>query len=192
MSTEYFGYISAFFITISFVPYFLGIIRGETKPERASWFIWSVLGGISFFSQVAKGATDSLWLPAIQGVGDILFFVCSFKYGIGGFLKRDKIALVGAGLSLILWYLTREAAVALFLAIFIDGLGAVLTMIKSYEHPSTEPIISWLLTALGGLFTILAVGNFNWILLAFPIYIFLINLLITGSILLGRYAQRTT
>ncbi len=192
MFSQYAGYISGILITLSFVPYLFGIFQGKVKPERASWFIWAVLGGISFFSQVAKGATHSLWLPAAQALGDIVVFFFSFRYGMGGFQKRDKIALAASAFSLLLWYLTNEAAYTLIFAIIIDTSGSVLTIIKSYEHPSTEPMSAWVLTVLGGLFAIFAVGAWNPILLIFPFYIFVINLGIISSIVLGKkLAPRT-
>jgi hypothetical protein len=190
--TQYFGYISGIFITISFIPFLISIFKGEAKPERASWFIWSVIGGISFFSLLAKGASSSLWLPGVQVIGDTIIFLLAIKYGMGGMAKRDKWALGVAAISLILWYITREPAVALFLAILIDGSGGVLTIIKSYEHPTTEPLIAWVLTMLGGFFSIFSVGSWNWILLAFPLYTFLVNAMIVVSIKLGQRKHMTS
>ncbi|KKT58129.1 MAG: hypothetical protein UW52_C0064G0012 [Candidatus Gottesmanbacteria bacterium GW2011_GWA1_44_24b] len=66
-----FGLLSAVIFPISYFPYVRDTLRGKTKPERASWFIWATLGAIAFFSQLAKGATDSLWL---SGLGT--FFYC--------------------------------------------------------------------------------------------------------------------
>lgn len=186
MSTQFFGYLSGIAITLSFLPYLIGIFRGRTKPERVSWLLWSILGGIAFFTQSAKGAGDSLWLTGAQAVGDLLIFILALKYGIGGFLKRDKIALVVAFLSLVLWYLTNEPLFTLLVVVLIDGTGAVLTIIKTYELPETEPMLSWILTALGGLFGILAVGSFDFALLVFPVYTFLVNIAIVMSIILGR------
>ncbi|MEY4731801.1 MAG: hypothetical protein RL681_747 [Candidatus Parcubacteria bacterium] len=183
---QYFGYLSGISITLAFVPFFVSIFKGQTKPERMSWFLWSLLGGIAFFSQLAKGASDSLWLPGIQAVGDLLVFLLALKYGMGGATKRDKHALIVASISLILWYVTNEPAIALFLAILVDGAGTVLTILKSYEYPTTEPLSAWMLTMLGGFFAIFAVGELNWILLAFPIYTFLANAGITASLVFGK------
>jgi hypothetical protein len=184
--TQYFGYLSGIFIILSFLPYLISIFKGQTKPERASWLLWVILGGIAFSSQLAKGASASLWLPAFQTIGDIFILILSIKYGMGGLLKRDKVAFVVAGLSLILWYITREPIIALLLAILIDATGATLTAIKSYEHPTTESISAWVLTGFGGFFAIFAVGNWNWVLLLFPIYTFLANVAIVSSIKLGQ------
>lgn len=63
---QIFGYMSGIISIICILPYLRDIFRHTTKPERASWFIWTVLGSIAFFSQYAKGATDSLWMTAAQ------------------------------------------------------------------------------------------------------------------------------
>ena len=150
-----------------------------------SWFIWAILGGISFSTLLAKGASNSLWLPGLQTLGDLLIFLLAIKYGMGGILKRDIIALSVAGIGLLIWYFTREPAIALFMAILVDGAGGILTIIKSYTHPTTEPIVSWGLTALAGFFSTLSVGKWDFILLSFPVYILLINICIVVSIRLG-------
>jgi hypothetical protein len=186
MFTEYFGYISGILILLSFVPYLFSIFTHRTKPERASWLIWALLGSILFWTQLAKGAGSSLWLPGVQTIGDLLIFIVSIKYGIGGFLKRDIIAFSFTIMALVLWYITQEPAVALFIAILIDASGGVLTIMKSLEYPNSESIISWVLTVLAGLFGALAVGQWNFILLAFPIYIFLICSAILGSVIWAR------
>ena len=185
MIVEIAGYLSGLAILISFMPYIRDIFSGKTKPERMSWLIWAMLGSILFFSQLAKGASYSLIMTGVIAIGDLFVFMLAIKYGFGGFLKRDIAALIGASIGLFLWYITREAAVALFIAIFIDAIGATLTVIKSYEKPATETISAWFFGFIGGLLACIAVGSFNFILLAFPIYISLANLAVLVSIKLG-------
>jgi len=180
------GYLSGLAMLLSFVPYIRDIFRGSTKPERISWLIWAVLGSISFASLSAKGASFSLFLPGAQALVDLMIFVLAIKYGMGGFTRRDVIALIAAAVGLILWYIFNEAAVALFIAIFIDATGVVLTTIKAYEKPETETVSTWVLTFLAGVFSVIAVGKLNWILLSFPIYIALAGLSIMIAIWLGK------
>jgi len=190
MISEVAGYLSGLAILMSFVPYIKDIFLGKTKPERMSWLIWAILGSIAFFSQLAKGASYSLFLVGAQAIGDLLVFILAIKYGLGGFLKRDIFALIGSGVGLFLWYITKEAAIALFIIIFIDATGAILTVLKSYEKPSTETISSWVLTFIGGFFACIAVGSLNFILLAFPFYICLASLSILITIKLGFQRAR--
>ncbi len=180
------GYLSGIAILLSFAPYTRDTLTGKTKPERMSWLIWGILGSISFFSQLAKGGAYSLILTGAQTMGDLFIFILAIRYGLGGFKKRDMVGLGGAMAGLILWYLTREAAVALFIVIFIDAVGVILTVIKSYEMPETETTSTWILTSLSGFFACIAVGSINLILLAFPFYIFLAGLSILLAIKLGK------
>lgn len=175
---------------LSFVPYVRDIFKGKTKPERISWLIWTILGLVALFAQLAKGGTFSTIFTAAQAAGDLFIFILGIKYGIGGLLKRDILALIGAAIGLILWYLTKEAAAALFIVIFVDALGVALTIIKSYEQPKTETVSSWVLTFIAGAFACFAVGSLNFILLAFPFYIVLAGLGILTAIKLGIRKSR--
>ncbi len=186
MMLQIFGYISATLSILMVLPYIRDVLALRTKPQRASWFIWTVLGSIAFFSQLAKGATDSLWLTFGQTLAVLLVLGFSIKYGVGGFSKRDISALCAAGIGLILWYLTDEPSFALLIVILVDAIGSFLTMIKSYKQPETETLITWVLSGTSGVFGLLAVGSFNWILIAYPLYIVIANYVITAAILLGR------
>ncbi len=188
---EIFGYTSGILFMFSAVPYVRSILKGNTKPQRITWLIWTVLVFIAFFSQLAKGATWSLLLTAGDAITIVIVFIFSIKYGIGGFTKIDIISLFGAGLSLILWYFTNEPAIALFLIIFIDIIGSNLTIIKAWKNPETENWVGWAMCGVGGLFGILAVGSFNFVLLAYPVYICFINSLM-AIIVLGRKRKQFT
>ncbi|MFA6254880.1 MAG: hypothetical protein WC675_02455 [Patescibacteria group bacterium] len=189
MITEIAGYLSGIAILLSFGPYLKDIFLHKTKPQRVSWLIWAILGLISFFSQFAEGASYSLVMTGAQAIGDLCIFILAIKYGVGGLMKRDFISLIGVGVSLFLWYLTKEAVVALFLVILVDAIGAVLTAMKSYQKPATETVSAWVLTFVGGLLACIAVGQLNFILLAFPFYICLASLTILVAIKLGFRIQ---
>ena len=187
---QVFGYVAALLSILMIVPYVRDILRNDTQPERASWFIWTTLGFIAFFSQFAKGATDSLWLTGGQTLAVLVVFVLSIKYGVGGLSKRDIRALLAAGVGLILWYFTNEAAYALIIVIFIDGIGSFLTMIKSYHDPESETLSTWIISGTSGVFGTLAVGSLNPILLAYPVYIIIANYTIVTVLLLGKRKLR--
>ena len=187
---QLFGYLSGFLIAIEFIPYIRDILRGKTKPQRTTWFIFLLLGGIAFFSQLAKGATNSLWLPGIITIGVSVTFLLSLWFGVGGFQKKDYIVLVLTLLGLIAWYFTKEAAIALYIVILIDAAGTYLTVEKAYHHPETETILLWILSSLGGFFAMLAVGQWNIILLSYPLFIFLADASVVTAILLGKRTKK--
>ena len=175
---------------LGYIPYTRDILQHKVKPHRSTFFIWLVLGLIAVFSQLAKGATNSLWLPSLETFGGLVIFILSLKYGIGGFGKRDFVALLIALLGLIAWYFTREAAIALYLVIFVDAVGGYLTLHKTYLHPETETSIAWILSAIGGVFTLLSVGSTNVILLSYPIFLIISNIAVVATIQMGYQNKR--
>ncbi len=189
---QLFGYVSGFFSIISIFPYIRDILRLQTKPQRTTWFIYSVLGAISFFSQLAKGATNSLWLPGTITLTVGIIFFLSLKYGVGGFSTKDYLVLGIAALGLIAWYFTKEAAIALYLVILIDASGTYLTIEKTYVHPESETFSSWALASVSALFSLLAVGKVDVVLMSYPLYILLADGAIAATIILGKRNIRKT
>ena len=190
MFLEFFGILSGVLSSLSYIPYIRDILLRKTYPEKATWLIWIILGSIAFTSQLAKGATNSLWVPGLETLGQIIVFILALRVGKGPIFKRkDYIALSIAGLGLVLWYLTHEAAVALYIVIGIDFTGTFLTIQKAYTKPETETFSTWILAMFGGLFSALSVGKFDFILLSYPIFIFAMNGIIALAMILGRKSK---
>lgn len=186
---ELLGITGGILATIGIVPYIRDILLGKTKPERATWLIWTILGFIAFFSQFAKGATDSLWMTGLETIGQLIVLILAFRFGFGGLQRKDFIALGIAALGLLLWYFTKEAAIALYIIIGIDFTGSLLTIQKSYQDPESETLSTWILAFFGGLLTIFAVGKFDIILLSYPLFISAMNGIIALAIILGRNSK---
>ena len=187
---QLFGYISGFLAILCYVPYIRDILKGTTQPERASWLIWTVLGFIAFFSQLSEGASDSLWVTGIETFGVGIVFLLALKFGVGGLARRDIVALVGAGVGLLLWYMTNDASTALYIVIAIDAIGVVLTVMKAYKDPSSETFSTWFLAGLAGVFASFAVGKFDYVFLIYPFYLFLMNCAVCVAMLVGRARLR--
>jgi uncharacterized membrane protein len=182
----FFGILTAILPLVAAIPYIRDILRKKTKPQRASFLIWAILGLIAFFTQLAEGAEWSLLLPAADTLAVVVIFLLAIRYGMGGFNKEDKLALGFAVLGLVLWYLTNEPLVALIITIMIDATATVLTVHKTYKNPHTETFISWFLATMSGFTAIFAVGEMDPTLLAYPIYIFLANGAVAIAIVLGK------
>lgn len=183
------GIIAGALAGVAYIPYVRDILKGRAKPERASWFIWVVLAGIAFFSQLAEGATSSLWFTGLDSLGALAVFLLALKYGLGGFARRDKIALVAAGIGLTLWYITRHAAIALLMTIIVDAASTILTVLKTYEDPGTETYAMWALVTVAGILAMISVGSLNPTLLVYPFYIFLANFAVVVAKYVGTRAK---
>lgn len=181
------GLASGVLSVLAYLPYIKDTLSGATRPKRASWLIWSVLSIIAFFSQVYEGASHSLWFAGAQMSGTVTVFVISIWRGTGELTRKgDYWVLVAAALGLVLWYFTSSAAYALTITIGISLLGGALTVCKSYRAPNSETMSTWGLSFVAAICAILAVGSVDWLLLAYPIYLFVLNGAIVAALLIGR------
>ncbi len=186
------GILAGVINAVCFIPYFKDIVKGKTKPNRAAWLIWAVLSFVAFFSLLAKGPNPSLWLVGIQTLGIVAVAIMSLKYGSGSFTKKDYLSLCFAASGLVIWYFTKEPAAALFIAIIINAIGSVLNTQKVYKDPESETRITWVLGTVAAFMSVLSVGSLDFILLSYPVYTFLSNLVIVMVILLSQRQYQNT
>ena len=162
-----FGLASGILSTFAYIPYVIDTAQGRTRPQRASWLIWSVLGSIAFVSQVYEGATTSLWFAGVQVTGTIIVFVLSIRVGKGCYLsKSDYLILLAAIAGLALWYFTETAAYALAITISISLLGGFATITKTYKDPYSETLLTWMVSLIASVCALLSVGKVDFIVLA--------------------------
>lgn len=182
-----FGILAAVLSTLAYLPYIRDTARGQTQPQRASWLIWSVLSAIAFASQVYEGATSSLWFAGVQSLATAIIFALSLRFGTGAFLNRKDMAVLGmAAGGLLAWYWMETAVYALAISIAISLLGGIVTISKAYRAPETETYATWILCLVASVLALFAVGSANWILLAYPLYMLVLNSAIVIAITLGR------
>ncbi len=182
---------SALLSTLAFLPYMRDTVQRKTQPQRASWLIWSVLGSIAFLSQVYEGATSSLWFVSVQVACTIIILALSVWFGKGRFLAQsDYFILLLAAIGLLSWYFTETATYALAITISISLLGGVATAAKAYKDPDSETLSTWVFSLIASTLAILSVGKIDWVLLAYPLYLFTLYSIFVTAILLGR-ARRT-
>jgi hypothetical protein len=183
---QFFGVLSGALALVATIPYARDILAGKTKPHRGSFVIWTTLGSIAFFTQLAAGATWSLAFPALDTFMTAFIALLSIKHGSGGINRRDVTGLTLAAIGLVLWYFTKQPLLALLITIGIDAVGTTLTVLKTFDAPHTETFSAWLLSSLGGLSAALAVSHWSFALLVYPLYIFLANAAVDAAILLGK------
>ena len=185
------GLLSGALSVLAFLPYIRDTLRGRTRPERASWLIWSVLSSTAFFSLIHEGATSSLWFVGVQAAGTICVFLLSIKRGVGGFMRTsDRWVLCAAALGLALWYVTDNAAYALAITIVISALGGAVTVVKAFRSPGTETFSTWLAFLMSSALAVYSVGQLDPVLLAYPMYLATLYTAIVVAMLTGRAKTR--
>jgi hypothetical protein len=79
MFSEIFAILAGLMLVAGAPPYLFDIIKGKTKPQRATWFIWGFLGVIAFISQVSLHGAWSLVFVGFDALGSVLVFFLSLK-----------------------------------------------------------------------------------------------------------------
>lgn len=170
---------------VGYVPYIKDILKKKVKPHRITWGIWTILTTIAAFNQVSnQGGYSSLFFISTALLVGITF-VLSLLFGVGGASKIDRICLVLALLLLAYWLTVQETRISTLLAVIIDGIGLIPTIIKTFKNPETETYIQWSLAGIAGLLTVLAVPRLDWALIIYPLYVILAN----GSIVATKYLR---
>src|SRR5689334_14534853 len=113
---------------LGFLPYIYEIVQGKTRPNRATWWIWTVVGATLCASYYASGARHTVWVPVSYVVGPLVTALLSLKYGEGGSGRFDRACLGVCLLSLPAWWLARSPLAALMINIGVDLLGALPTI----------------------------------------------------------------
>lgn len=172
---EMFAVISAVLILLAAPPYIIDTLKGNTKPERVTWFIFSVLGLIAFVSQLLLGASWTLVFSGLDTLASVLVFGLSLKYGVGGHTKLDITALIIATIGVLIAILAKEPIISLLGVILADVSGMALTIKKAYLDPKSETIITWLLAGTASVFGILSAGEMTVGILLYPVYLMVAN-----------------
>ncbi|HSW80682.1 MAG TPA: hypothetical protein VLG47_07935 [Candidatus Saccharimonadales bacterium] len=133
-----FGVASAAVTIGGFIPYVISIVKHTTKPERASWWIWSFLMTVTLIVQIEQGSTWSLFLTATYLVANVIIAGLSVKYGYGKLELKDKLSIAAALLGVLLWHFADSPTGALLVFISIDLIGNILTYQKTWKSPKSE------------------------------------------------------
>jgi hypothetical protein len=125
------------------IPYYISILRGHTRPQRASYGIWLVIETVEVASYIASGATTTKWVLIISAFNSLVIFLLSFKYGMGGANKLDIASLSLAAVAIILWITTSKPSFAVYMSVLAGCIGFIPTIRKAYLYPRTENTLSW-------------------------------------------------
>lgn len=176
------GQVSALLAVIAVVPYIYEIYKKGVRPERASWFVWTVLLTINLLAQNSSGAHDSIWLTIGDLIGTSIVFVIAIFKGTGGFTKFDIRCMLVAAIGVLMWVLSGSAIIALAGSLLADAMGSLPTIRKAYIDPNSEGWTTFSIIAFASFLAIIAAG-YSPVAMAVPLYLMIANL----AVLIAKY-----
>jgi hypothetical protein len=171
------------------VPYLRDIRRGTTRPHRTSWAVFAIVELVAALGQFASHAWAGAFLALGAAIGFSAVAIASIKYGEGGTRPIDRVAIVVLAVGLVVWALTSNAWVAVFVAMAIDLPAVALTFQKSRRDPSSETLSTWVIDCAAGMVAVLAVlvaRTPTGLNLMYPAYHVIGNGCIVAALLMGR------
>ncbi|OGL77525.1 hypothetical protein A3J43_02775 [Candidatus Uhrbacteria bacterium RIFCSPHIGHO2_12_FULL_54_23] len=166
---------------ISFVEYFIyiaAILRGTTKPNRATWWVLTLVNVMIVASYWSSGARNTIWVAVSYVVGTLIIAILSIKYGEGKWERLDRVCLFGSVGSFLVWMILRSPFYALAVNVFIDFLALIPTVVKSYLRPWAEDKLAWTLTFVASVLNIFALESWDIAISLYPVYLLLINTIV--------------
>ena len=194
MIDERFIYLGVFLNLIGGLGYLIDTLKGQTKPNKVTWFFWALAPLIAFAAEIQQGVGLSSLMTLSVGLSPLLIFFASFvnKKSHWKLTTFDIICGLLSLCGLILWSVTRVGNVAIAFSISADLLAAIPTFFKAIKAPETESSLIYLLSGINGVIALLTLQSWTFEFYAFPLYIVLFNIVFYPLIKfkLGKFFSR--
>lgn len=164
--------------------YAYSILKGEAKPHRVTRLVLLTTTTLSTLSLFAQHDTVAIWLSGVSFLQASFIFLLSLKYGWGHWSKQDMVCMAISFIGIVLWQTTSNPLFGLMASIVADFFGMIPTLVKTYYHPESEDWHFFAIDTVAGLLNLLAITTWTFGAVAFPAYIFAINLAV--AVLAGR------
>jgi len=173
MINQNFIYVAAALNLAGAATYIIATLKGQTRPNRVSWFMWALAPMVATAAMLVQGVGVGALTTFMSGFGPLLIFIASF-INSKSYWKLSSFDLVCGALSLlglILWAITRTSNIALLFSILADGLAVLPTLRKAYLEPESENYTAFILSGIASLITLLTINTWTLEYYAFPLYL---------------------
>ncbi len=158
---EVIAVVAAVLALVGAVPYVIDTLRGKTRPNRATWMVYAVVGSLAVASSYAAGGRWSLLLGVAYAIGPVAILLASIRHGEGGWRPLDRGCLGLAALGLIGWAVSGDPRIGVILHTLADAAGTVPTWIKSWRDPAHENRRAWTVYAVASTLNLLAITSWT-------------------------------
>ncbi len=174
----YLGLLAQFILAASILPYTISIFRGTVKPNRISWFIWSVIGFAFWLITPESADHVTKMLTVIFWINPTLIFVLTlFK---GEYIKPDTLEKF----SLLVGVLPTVIAIA------ADFFALLPTLRFVIAAPDEEAPLAWICFFLGSFIAIFGIEHYTLESLLLPVYMTIGTFLVVFPLIRYRIRMR--
>jgi hypothetical protein len=155
------------------VVYLRDTLRGTTQPNRVTWLLWAIAPLLAAAVALSGGAGLRALPTFMVGFMPLLIFIASFHNSASVWKVRRMDYACGAVsvIGTVVWLVTRNGVLAISAAIAADFLAGVPTLMKSWTHPQTETVHSYIGALISMIVLLLTVDHWTFDVVAFPLFV---------------------
>jgi hypothetical protein len=153
--------------------YLRDTLRGTTKPNRVTWLLWAVAPLLAAAVELNEGVGLRALPTFMIGFLPLLVFAASF-HNPASVWKIRRIDYACGLMSVVgtaVWLATRNGVLGISAAIAADFLAGVPTLMKSWTHPETETVHSYVGAVVSMAIVLLTIDQWSFAVAAFPAFI---------------------
>jgi hypothetical protein len=172
--------IAASATVVAALAYVLSMFKGQTKPNRVTWLMWTIAPFTATSAAISSGATWATVPVFMSGLSPLVILLSSFlnKRAYWKLSAFDYGCGALSALALVLWYVTKNPNVAIVFAILSDSLAATPTLRKAWRNPQTEFNWPFVVGVFSPMTSFLVAPEWIFSEIAFPAYLVCINILL--------------
>jgi hypothetical protein len=172
----HFVYLGAAIGAIGSLVYVRDTLRGTTQPNRVTWLLWALAPLLASAVEFHSGVGLRTLTTFMTGLMPLLVFIASF-HNPAAVWRIRRLDYVCGAMSLAgtaAWLATQNGVVAIAAAIAADFLAGIPTMLKSWTHPESETVMSYIGAVVNSGVLLLTIHYWTTDVVAFPLFIFCI------------------
>jgi len=156
------------------------VVKGNTRPNRVTWFILSFAPLLAFAAMISEGVSFRESVFTLEtGISPMIIFASTFfaKQPKWKITKFDVSCGILSVIGFILWIILKDGWIAISFAIAADGLAFLPTLVKAFRYPESESPYAFMMGAFAAAIALAILTSYSFEYVAFPLYILVVDIL---------------
>lgn len=177
------GYLAGVTFAISAGWYTNDVAKGKVTVSIATFLMFTLINTSQLVALVSEGVWAVVPFTTVGLITSALICLFSLRNSKIYFELLDKIGLAGALIGFIVWQVSNNAALNIYILSITNLIIFIPLIVKTFKHPNFETSKPWGINLLASFFLLLTINSTAAVVWAVPARQFLCSLLMNIGIL---------